>query len=64
MLHQEVLNRYEKLDLAPYSGFINSKLEAVYKDGKIVDVTISYPTEFTKQMLEYGNEYGLLSVLN
>jgi len=64
VLHQEVLKRYEKLDLAPYSGFVNPKLEAVYKDGKIVDVTISYPTEFTKQMLEYGTDYGLLPAIN
>ncbi len=67
-LHQEVLNRYEKLDLAPYSGFINPKLEAVYQDGieggKIIDVTISYPDNFQKQMLEYSKDYGLLPVLN
>ena len=64
VLHQEVLNRYEKLDLAPYSGFINPKLEAVYKDGKMIDVTISYPTDFSEQMLEYSRDYGLLPVLN
>jgi len=63
-IHQEVLNRYEKLNLAPYSGFINPKLDAVYLDGKIIDVKISYPSDFSKQMLEYGSEYGLLPVLN
>ena len=67
-LHQEVLNRYEKLNLAPYSGFINPKLEAVYEDGnsngKIIDITISYPNNFQEQMLEYSNDYGLLPVLN
>ncbi|SFC87998.1 dipeptidyl-peptidase 3 family protein [Pseudoalteromonas denitrificans] len=64
VIHQEVLARYEKLNLAPYSGFINPKLDAVYKEGKIIDVTISYPTEFTKQMLEYGTDYGLLPTIN
>lgn len=63
-LHQEVLNRYEKLDLAPYSGFINPKLKAVYEGGKIIDVTISYPDNFQEQMLEYSKDYGLLPVLN
>jgi len=63
-LHREVLNRYEKLNLAPYSGFINPKLEAVYQEGKILDVTISYPTDFTEQMLEYGKDYSLLPMIN
>jgi dipeptidyl-peptidase-3 len=67
-LHQEVLNRFEKLNLAPFSGFINPKLEAVYEngkaDGKIIDVTISYPDNFQKQMLEYSKDYGLLPAIN
>ncbi|MCW8834131.1 MAG: dihydrofolate reductase [Colwellia sp.] len=63
-LHQEVLNRYEKLNLAPYSGFINPKLEAVYQGDKIIDVKISYPTDFSKQMLEYGSDYSLLPYIN
>jgi len=63
-LHQEVLKRYKKLDLAPYSGFINPKLNAVYKDGKMIDVTISYPTDFSKQMLEYGQDYSVLPYVN
>jgi dipeptidyl-peptidase-3 len=64
ILHQEVLKRYEKLNLAPYSGFVNPKLHAVYKDGKVIDVTISYPKVFTEQMLEYGNEYSFLPHIN
>ena len=63
-LHQEVLNRFEKLNLAPFSGFINPKLEAVYENGKIIDVTISYPDNFQEQMLEYSKDYGLLPVIN
>lgn len=61
-VHQDVLRRFAKLDTAPYSGFINPKLEAVEKDGKIVDVKISYPDDFTNQMLEYSKDYGFLPV--
>lgn len=63
-LHQEVLARYEKLNLAPFSGFINPKLTPIYEAGKIIDVTISYPNDFSKQMLEYGENYSLLPNIN
>jgi len=67
-LHQEVLTRYEKLDLAPFSGFINPKLTPIYEggeeSGKIIDVNISYPNDFSKQMLEYGEKYSLLPYVN
>jgi dipeptidyl-peptidase-3 len=59
-LHQEVLERYRKLNLAPYAGFINPELEPVYENGKIVDVKISYPEDYVKQMLKYGKEYSIL----
>lgn len=63
-LHQEVLTRYEKLNLAPFSGFINPKLTPVYDAGKIIDVTISYPDDFSQQMLEYGKDYSFLPYMN
>jgi len=67
-LHKEVIERYKKLNLAPYSGFINPKLTPVYEGGeqggKIIDVKISYPSDFAKQMLEYGKDYSLLPYLN
>ncbi len=63
-LHKETLERYGKLKIAPYAGFIQPKLTPVMKDGKIVDVTISYPDNFLKQMLEYGKDYGLLPAVN
>ena len=53
-LHREVLLRYEKLGVAPYAGFINPEYIPVEKDGKIVDVKISYPDDFLTQMLKYG----------
>ncbi|MDE5610961.1 MAG: dipeptidyl peptidase 3 [Odoribacter sp.] len=55
-LHQEVLERYEALGVAPYAGFINPEYTPVMKDGKIVDVEISYPADFLTQMLEYGEK--------
>ena len=63
-IHKEVLERYKKLDLAPYSGFINPKLTPVYDGDKLMNVTISYPDNFKGQMLEYGKEYSLLPYIN
>ncbi|MDJ0841850.1 MAG: dihydrofolate reductase [Acidobacteriota bacterium] len=59
-LHREVLRRFEKLDMAPYFGFINPKLEPKLEHGAITDVTISYPTDFTEQMLEYAASWSFL----
>lgn len=59
-LHREVLERYRKLNLAPYAGFINPEYTPVYKDGKIVDVRISYPDDYVKQMHHYGKAYSIL----
>ena len=63
-LHQEVLNRYKKLNIAAYSGFINPRLKAVYQADKLVDVKISYPDDFKTQMLEYAKDYSFLPTLN
>lgn len=63
-LHREVLERDAKLNIAPYGGFINPKLTAVEKDGKITDVKIEYPADFTEQMLYYARNYSLLPVIN
>ncbi|WP_240336962.1 dipeptidyl peptidase 3 [Rufibacter psychrotolerans] len=63
-LHKEVLQRYSKLNIAPYSGFIQPKLTPVVKDGKVVDVLLVYPDNFTQQMLEYGEVYNLLPHYN
>lgn len=63
-LHKEVLERYAKLSIAPYAGFIQPKLVPTMQDGKVMDVNIVYPTDFTEQMLEFGKTYGLLPVYN
>lgn len=64
VLHKEILQRYKKLNIAPYAGFIQPKLTPVEKDGKIIDVKIEYPTDFKTQMLEFGKNYGLLPAIN
>ncbi|MBQ8051313.1 MAG: dihydrofolate reductase [Bacteroidaceae bacterium] len=59
-LHAEVLRRYERLNLAPYKGFINPRLTPVRDaDGHITDVIISYDETYEQQMLRYGQEYTL-----
>ncbi len=63
-LHKEVLVRYEKLNVAPYKGFINPKLVPVYEGEKIVDVKIEYPDNFTEQMMDYGKNHSFLPVNN
>ena len=53
-LHAEILERYERLGVAPYAGFINPEYAPVEENGEIVDVRISYPEDFLTQMLDYG----------
>ena len=64
VLHKEVLERFEKLDIAPYSGFINPVLVPVMENGKMVDVMVEYPDDFTQQMLYYAKEYFFLPTYN
>ena len=60
-IHQEVLARYEKLNLAPYKGFINPQLLPVYDDkGKICDIEVNYSESYAHQMLRYSSEYATL----
>lgn len=55
-LHRQVLERYQKLGVAPYAGFINPEYRPVMQGGNIVDAEIWYPDSFLKQMLEYGKK--------
>ncbi len=60
-LHQEVLQRYQQLDLAPYKGFINPVLTPVYDDQQqICDIHVSYDESYAHQMLRYSSEFGML----
>lgn len=61
-LHQEVLDRYATLDIAPYRGFVNPVYTPVKdKKGNIVDVTVSYDEEYMPQMLRYSRDYSTLA---
>ena len=59
-LHKEVLNRYAKLNIAPYSGFINPVYTLVMANGVLKDIKISYTDDFTTQMLRYSKNFSFL----
>ena len=64
-LHKEVLERYKKLNLAPYKGFVNPVYTAVTDaEGHITDVTVSYDEDYVEQMLRYSRDYATLPVRN
>ena len=63
-LHKEILERYKKLNVKPYKGFIQPRLVAVMSGDKITDVKIEYPTSFYEQMMEYAKKYSFLPVKN
>ena len=60
VLHKEVRDRYEALNLKPYGGFINPDIVPVEKGGKVVDYRLEYPDDFLGQQLEYGRKYRTL----
>jgi len=61
-LHEEVLKRYEKLNLAAYSGFVNPEYDLVTEEDEIVDIKVRYVDDFAAQMLKYSKEFGFLPV--
>jgi dipeptidyl-peptidase-3 len=63
-LLKEVHQRYEKLNIAPYQGFIQAKLVPVMRGNEITDVKVEYPTDFVGQMLEYADKYSYLPARN
>nr|MBD3622102.1 dihydrofolate reductase [Sunxiuqinia sp.] len=61
-LHTEVLNRFKKLDIAPYAGFLNPELRLVKNDkGDVVGAEVQYAPDYTTQMLTYSENYGFLN---
>ena len=60
-LHTEVLQRFSKLDIPPYRGFINPQYVPVYDDkGEITDVVIKYGETYPEQMLRLSRDYSTL----
>ena len=61
-IHREVLDRYAKLDIAPYKGFVNPVYSVVKdNDGKVTDVKIEYNEGYIEQMLRYSKDYSPLT---
>lgn len=61
-IHNEVLERYSHLDIAPYKGFVNPVYTPVFdSDGNITDVTVSYTEDYTTQHLRYSRDYSPLT---
>ena len=60
VLHKEVLERYQKLNIAPYSGFINPVFTLKMSENELSDIAISYPEDFTVQMLYYSKNFSFL----
>ncbi len=61
-LHQEILDRYAKLNLAPYKGFLNPVMRPIEdSEGQIVDVELDYTESYTDQMLRYSRDYSVMN---
>ena len=61
VIHEEIQERYKRLNLAPYKGFINPRLIPVKNElGEITDIQVDYTEGYTQQMLRYSTEYGTL----
>ncbi|PKP17230.1 MAG: dihydrofolate reductase [Bacteroidetes bacterium HGW-Bacteroidetes-21] len=63
-LHKEVLERYSKLNVAPYGGFVNPEFELQEENGVIKDIKVLYPVDYTQQMLNYSKNFSLLPTVN
>ena len=57
-----MLARYEGLNIAPYKGFVNPIYTPVYdKDGRLIDVKVSYTEGYIDQMMRYSQDYSPLT---
>ncbi|MEG1999235.1 MAG: dihydrofolate reductase, partial [Bacteroidales bacterium] len=64
-LHKEVLDRYKRLNIAPYKGFVNPRYTPVKNDkGEIADIIVSYDESYSQQMLRYATDYSPLPTYN
>lgn len=59
-LHKETLERYKKLELKPYLGYVNPNYVLIKDNGKVVDIEIEYVDDFLEQQLDYGTRYSFL----
>jgi len=59
-IHNQMLERYKKLNISPYGGFINPVLTPVYENDVLTDIVVTYPDDFTEQMIFYSNQFSYL----
>ena len=60
-LHAEVLERYKRLDIAPYKGFLNPRMLPVHNaKGEVVDISLDYSESYDEQMLRDSRQYATL----
>ena len=60
-LHAEVLERYKRLDIAPYKGFLNPRMLPVHNaKGEVIDISLDYSESYDEQMLRYSRQYATL----
>lgn len=65
VLHKEVLDRYAKLNLAPYKGFVNPLMTPIKNEqGEIVDIQLDYTENYPEQMMRYSKDYSFLPSYN
>jgi len=60
-LHSEIKERFAKLNIAPYGGFINPVFNVIKQNGEITDIQVEYPEDYTEQMLFYSENYSYLN---
>jgi dipeptidyl-peptidase-3 len=60
VLHKEVKACFDKLNIAPYGGFVSPVFKLIENDATITDIEIEYPEDYTKQMLNYSENYLFL----
>ena len=64
-LHREMLERYKKLDLAPYKGFVNPVYKMLCdKEGKVISIHLNYNEGYAEQHLRYSRDYSPLPTWN
>ena len=64
-LHEEILERYKRLNLAPYKGFVNPVMRLEKNaQGEVTDVTLDYTEGYAAQMLRYSRDYSYLNSYN
>ncbi len=64
-LHREMRARYQKLNLAPYKGFVNPVYEVkTDNDGHLSQVSLNLTEGYTEQHLRYSRLYSPLPTWN